>query len=89
MYLISGISSFRGGGCRGLVLKVVVVGKDEVFLEISPGLFFCCFLAPFFTLAVEEAGVFDVLIPPSDELGIIDDFISSGGEFLSLLKLLE
>ena len=45
---------------------MIVKGQDEVFLEVAPGFRGRVFLAPFFALAIEEAGVFDVLVSPSN-----------------------
>ena len=87
--LVGSISSVGGSGIRGIVLEVIVKGQDEMLLEVRPGFVFWCLLAPLFALTIKQTGVFNVLISPSDKLGIVDDFVSSGGEFLSFFELVK
>ena len=76
-------------GSGRFIFLAVVFGEGKMFLESCPGFFGLILLAPLLTITVEQASSFNVLISSTDELGIIDIFVSTGRKFLSFLKLVE
>ena len=56
---------------------MIFISEDEVIPEVDPCLVGWFLFTPYLAIAVEEAGVLDVLITPTDELRVIDNFVAS------------
>ena len=65
---------------------MIVISEDEVIPEDDPCLVGWFLFTPYLAIAVEEVGVLDVLITPTGELRVIDNFVASGS-FLAFLQL--
>ena len=65
----------------------VIFGEVEVFFEVCLGFVFGLFLTPLLARAIEETSGADVLVPPSNELRVINSFFSTGSKTLALLEL--
>ena len=76
------------GCCGGVLLPIFIRFKEEL-LEGGPVFVSLRFFTPFFAIPVEQSSALNVIVSPTNQLGVIDNFMTLRSEVLSIFELLE
>ena len=84
--LVRGVSCL---GCRGGVLLPIFIRFKEECLEGGPVFVGLRFLTPLLAISVEQSSALNVIVCPTNQLGVINNFVTLRCEMLAIFELFE